>query len=125
MRFLEHGDEIKFKTGDKILSAGHRDNHIYYLLEGSVQAKLAGQNEDFFVQDYAENSLIGVVNNFINNGKQMLDVVALTDCVCYSWEKNTFVDQIGLYQELARKTITELTLQLRFLNKILADLQEE
>ena len=121
MRFLTRGEEKEYKAGMIIFQEGQlSDNSVYYVIEGNVETTIMNDNETILDQQLASGSVLGVTACFVKKGKHIATATALTDTKVYVWDKESFIAIVGVYQEIAKLVITELSKRLRELNKILA-----
>ncbi|HAR63967.1 MAG: hypothetical protein DKM50_12985 [Candidatus Margulisiibacteriota bacterium] len=121
MRYLIRGEEKKYQKGTVIFQENLPvSNAICYLVEGLVSGSIEQDGNILYKENIKKDNLIGITSNFVNRKKHLETVIALTDVKLYVWDKEQFINVVGIYQELAKLVISNLSRQLRNLNKILA-----
>lgn len=120
MRYLNMGEEKKYKSGETIIKNG-QDEHesVYYVIDGEVKLTIESNSNTVYEQAILKDELFGMVAPFVDK-KPVESVTAVSDCSIYVWNKTAFVDAVGMYQELAKLSIVMLSKRLRSLNSVLA-----
>lgn len=110
---------LYFKEGEKIISAGARENRMYVILDGTVAIRLVEGHNEIIVTELQKNDFFGEMSLFCNNPRSA-DAIATSDVQLAYIESiqqlNTFLSN---NQNFALKMVRILAERLAKTNELL------
>mmetsp|Transcript_27195 Transcript_27195/g.19592 ORF Transcript_27195/g.19592 Transcript_27195/m.19592 type:complete len:119 (-) Transcript_27195:66-422(-) len=97
--------EEKYKKGEFIIKEGQIGNTFYIISEGeAIALKQLGEGEPTKVMDYNKGMYFGE-RALLTNDARAASIEAITDLVCVSLDRDTFMRVLGPLDEILKRNM--------------------
>jgi len=118
-RFLKRGAKEEVPAGTLLFDLGDpcSDGDVFFLLSGRVEVRSTARDPGIARSTLGPGEVCGAAEPYAGVRHRQHQARALQDCVVYRWNRKSFDDAMGIYQELATQVIRTLSQRLRELNR--------
>lgn len=94
-----------FKKDEVIIKEGERGDKFYLIMDGTAIATKQINNQEIKVMDYTNGGYFGE-RALLLNDMRAASIIATSDCVAVTLERETFIRLLGPLDELLKRNMT-------------------
>lgn len=119
VRFLQRGRKQSFDEGQAIFELRDpcSDGDVFYVISGEVEVRSIVQDSQLASIRLGPGSVFGVEEPYAGERHRQHKASAVVPTEVYRWNRQSFDEAMGIYQELATQVIRDLSGYLRKLNR--------
>lgn len=119
VRFLKRGKKQAYEAGQAIFEFRDpcSDGDVFYVISGSVEVRSIAKDSGLASIRLGPGSVFGVEEPYSGERHRQHKATALGPTEVYRWNRQSFDEAMGIYQELATQVIRDLSGYLRKLNR--------
>lgn len=119
VRFLKRGTREQYPSGATIFALDDpcSDGDIFYVISGEVRVECTARDPGISRENLGPGEVFGVAEPYAGVRRRRHRAVTVRDTEVYRWNRKSFDDAMGIYQELATQVIRTLSGRLRELNR--------